>query len=128
MSVPIGSGAVVAEHSGETAGDLVGFGGPLGSLAIVFPSTVFFFQAEDGIRDWSVTGVQTCALPICASSCGLPKYESQESTGIKDTRDNRDARKRMHANAELMSKEMAAGRFNYLSWFQIGRASCRERV
>src|SRR3989339_1663570 len=25
---------------------------------------IFFFQAEDGIRDWSVTGVQTCALPI----------------------------------------------------------------
>src|SRR5262249_58980194 len=24
----------------------------------------FFFQAEDGLRDWSVTGVQTCALPI----------------------------------------------------------------
>src|SRR2546427_9353568 len=27
---------------------------------------VFFFQAEDGIRDLTVTGVQTCALPICA--------------------------------------------------------------
>src|SRR5207237_5374486 len=27
----------------------------------------FFFQAEDGIRDSSVTGVQTCALPICRS-------------------------------------------------------------
>src|SRR5256885_7882860 len=26
--------------------------------------TVFFFQAEDGIRDYKVTGVQTCALPI----------------------------------------------------------------
>src|SRR5690348_17934303 len=26
---------------------------------------VFFFQAEDGIRDGRVTGVQTCALPIC---------------------------------------------------------------
>src|SRR5437764_3634571 len=26
---------------------------------------IFFFQAEDGIRDTSVTGVQTCALPIC---------------------------------------------------------------
>src|SRR5208283_5789891 len=25
----------------------------------------FFFQAEDGIRDRDVTGVQTCALPIC---------------------------------------------------------------
>src|SRR5260370_10873366 len=28
----------------------------------------FFFQAEDGIRDSSVTGVQTCALPICAEA------------------------------------------------------------
>src|SRR5207302_6409327 len=28
---------------------------------------VFFFQAEDGIRDFHVTGVQTCALPICPS-------------------------------------------------------------
>src|SRR5256884_1947099 len=28
---------------------------------------VFFFQAEDGIRDVAVTGVQTCALPICAA-------------------------------------------------------------
>src|SRR5437016_10523304 len=28
---------------------------------------LFFFQAEDGIRDWSVTGVQTCALPISFS-------------------------------------------------------------
>src|SRR5690606_8307161 len=29
---------------------------------------VFFFQAEDGIRDFHVTGVQTCALPISAAS------------------------------------------------------------
>src|SRR5699024_11255760 len=28
----------------------------------------FFFQAEDGIRDRNVTGVQTCALPICNDS------------------------------------------------------------
>ena len=28
-------------------------------------SESFFFQAEDGIRDDLVTGVQTCALPIC---------------------------------------------------------------
>src|SRR5256884_6084681 len=27
----------------------------------------FFFQAEDGIRDVAVTGVQTCALPICSA-------------------------------------------------------------
>src|ERR1039457_3594733 len=29
----------------------------------------FFFQAEDGIRDYKVTGVQTCALPIYVPSC-----------------------------------------------------------
>src|SRR5688572_5960923 len=28
----------------------------------------FFFQAEDGIRDLTVTGVQTCALPICGTN------------------------------------------------------------
>src|SRR5207244_5514497 len=31
----------------------------------VFYFFFFFFQAEDGIRDDLVTGVQTCALPIC---------------------------------------------------------------
>src|SRR5258708_14828135 len=34
----------------------------MASLSVI----VFFFQAEDGIRDDLVTGVQTCALPICA--------------------------------------------------------------
>src|SRR5690606_40603514 len=29
----------------------------------------FFFQAEDGIRVFHVTGVQTCALPICSLTC-----------------------------------------------------------
>src|SRR3712207_8075189 len=32
----------------------------------------FFFQAEDGIRDIGVTGVQTCALPISISHAGGP--------------------------------------------------------
>src|SRR2546430_8909791 len=44
-------------------------------------SVFFFFQAEDGIRDLTVTGVQTCALPICVpdgvtpdlSATGLPE-------------------------------------------------------
>src|SRR5207244_8056199 len=34
--------------------------------AVCYSSCAFFFQAEDGIRDDLVTGVQTCALPICA--------------------------------------------------------------
>src|SRR5438034_11583861 len=36
----------------------------------------FFFQAEDGIRDHCVTGVQTCALPICqGQAAGLSQNE-----------------------------------------------------
>src|SRR5437867_13296961 len=51
----------------------------------------FFFQAEDGIRDRTVTGVQTCALPILAkSSCNsaaIPNPEwvatrSNQSSGV----------------------------------------------
>src|SRR5437773_8949092 len=37
----------------------------LGLTALLF----FFFQAEDGIRDRDVTGVQTCALPISYRAC-----------------------------------------------------------
>ena len=68
----------------------------------------FFFQAEDGIRDDLVTGVQTCALPILSKTVlqyigiiklivftpGLDFAPPEFSVGVK----------------------------------QIGRASCRERV
>src|SRR5207248_5391624 len=41
----------------------------------------FFFQAEDGIRDRTVTGVQTCALPICTQATQTAKLAlSREST------------------------------------------------
>src|SRR2546430_4474671 len=33
-------------------------------MSFTIASSFFFFQAEDGIRDLTVTGVQTCALPI----------------------------------------------------------------
>src|SRR5205823_1629223 len=36
-------------------------------------SFFFFFQAEDGIRDKLVTGVQTCALPICVPESALSR-------------------------------------------------------
>src|SRR5690349_23422443 len=38
-------------------------------MAKGFVAGVFFFQAEDGIRDLYVTGVQTCALPISWTKC-----------------------------------------------------------
>src|SRR5688572_31069110 len=34
----------------------------------------FFFQAEDGIRDLTVTGVQTCALPICLDAADARRH------------------------------------------------------
>src|SRR5688500_19494827 len=40
-----------------------------------------FFQAEDGIRDYKVTGVQTCALPIC-SDCKSSKPNCHVSPGL----------------------------------------------
>src|SRR2546430_10153112 len=40
-------------------------------LSILFLLLFFFFQAEDGIRDLTVTGVQTCALPISGHLPGL---------------------------------------------------------
>ena len=42
---------------------------------------VFFFQAEDGIRDWSVTGVQTCALPISVPGIDRVAFSQQVDAG-----------------------------------------------
>src|SRR2546425_10767881 len=48
----------------------------------------FFFQAEDGIRDKLVTGVQTCALPICVAvtgrTIGLDQLEAYRAAGDGD--------------------------------------------
>src|SRR5688500_19294957 len=38
----------------------------------------FFFQAEDGIRDYKVTGVQTCALPISAARASITRIQARE--------------------------------------------------
>src|SRR5205085_9434712 len=52
---------------------------------------IFFFQAEDGIRDLTVTGVQTCALPI------FPTRRSNRSRSARRPRDEQ----RHHAGAAL---------------------------
>src|SRR5690606_40706557 len=48
-------------------------------------SVFFFFQAEDGIRDFHVTGVQTCALPI-SSVPGLTDIRSDAESGEREVR------------------------------------------
>ena len=69
----------------------------------------FFFQAEDGIRDKLVTGVQTCALPILT--------DQLQGVVILDG-DNRELGVRFDRPVEIA----------HLPIDQIGRASCRERV
>src|SRR5205809_5803129 len=43
-------------------------------------SCLCFFQAEDGVRDVAVTGVQTCALPILSGSCRSTSTAESSST------------------------------------------------
>src|SRR5256885_10392094 len=89
-------------------------------------AAIFFFQAEDGIRDYKVTGVQTCALPI------LDRYGvSPFPAGI--------LRVRVRGMADQPGGSHSPGgrpaRHELPGWPaggsdvgpEIGRASCRER-
>src|SRR2546429_6001839 len=90
--------------------------------------SVFFFQAEDGIRDVAVTGVQTCALPILfalsphAQGLAQDMYQALWScvtcvvvtvlvTLVTKPRPDEELKGLVYALTE-----------------EIGRASCRERV
>src|ERR1039457_6463351 len=59
------------------------------SLCLLF---YFFFQAEDGIRDYKVTGVQTCALPIYGKrgkpEAGFPLFPQPLGNLAKGRRDS----------------------------------------
>src|SRR5256885_10905991 len=55
----------------------------------------FFFQAEDGIRDYKVTGVQTCALPIC-QNLSEPRVHSVLTGAQIDGKDRQTFHHRSH--------------------------------
>src|SRR6266542_237619 len=48
----------------------------------------FFFQAEDGIRDATVTGVQTCALPISLFSVNTERISLRRKKSVKQSGPN----------------------------------------
>src|SRR2546429_4417436 len=52
------------------------------TLVIIF---FFFFQAEDGIRDVAVTGVQTCALPICQPISATLREVQERTSLLRET-------------------------------------------
>src|SRR5699024_11815470 len=87
----------------------------------------FFFQAEDGIRDRNVTGVQTCALPIFSVNFSIKAISFLSSARVQ--------------NGPFCSGHAFAGNYSlvpitalptvfHIMQFRskIGRASCRERV
>src|SRR5256885_8723159 len=86
----------------------------------------FFFQAEDGIRDYKVTGVQTCALPISRRDKGEMRKLLQ-AKGLS-----------CPAFAACTTEKKVAEFAQTHPWplviktprgaAKIGRASCRERV
>src|SRR2546430_9514773 len=55
---------------------------PIVALPVPRSRRVFFFQAEDGIRDLTVTGVQTCALPISIEEADLLLFVVDAKAGL----------------------------------------------
>src|SRR5256885_4987796 len=92
-------------------------------LIIIF----FFFQAEDGIRDYKVTGVQTCALPIfltfaCSAFAQEPETRRPpRSANIQQSFQGSVSQGTATETVIPLSIGDAIDR-------EIGRASCRERV
>src|SRR2546430_12944565 len=87
-------------------------------------SDFFFFQAEDGIRDLTVTGVQTCALPICTQ-------DQSESCFSMGTPSKTWRRHPFMTSASWVQRRtrLRGTRFSH-SWAiggEIGRGACRGR-
>src|SRR5690606_40235811 len=77
----------------------------------------FFFQAEDGIRDFHVTGVQTCALPI------LDK-KALEAKFLDDTL-TQEAIEKLAADLQRIIKELET---KEMRWFELSERSEERRV
>src|SRR2546428_9533316 len=106
---------------------------------IYFPDELevkFFFQAEDGIRDLTVTGFQTCALPIWPRS---PLGRAIRSTSSRSSDGPRawppgDLRRSTIRHSSRTTRRVfstSCGRSGCgqgVLRAEIGRASCRERV
>src|SRR5258707_9024511 len=98
-------------------------------------SSVFFFQAEDGIRDADLTGVQTCALPISSDeNAGLAELtvalfgnDQFGEAGIFIGRFVKLFAVDEHDEIRILLDRTRLAQIGKLR-LEIGRASCRERV
>src|SRR5688500_19088936 len=96
----------------------------------------FFFQAGAGIRDYKVTGVQTCALPILLVTCifflwmffAAATLERTADLGWISAVDRRSAGQDARAIAYEFAARWRHGMSGNSPLYKIGRASCREGV
>src|SRR3712207_8054854 len=102
----------------------------------------FFFQAEDGIRDIGVTGVQTCALPIYhlvedkmhARAIGPYSLVTQQPLGGKAQFGGQRLGEmevwalEAYGASNILQEMLTVKSDDVTGRTKIGRASCRERV
>src|SRR2546430_12962501 len=86
----------------------------------------FFFQAEDGIRDLTVTGVQTCALPIwlvggLIGSWMMNQFQAVVARATERSHDGEPSDRDDEDATQRLAQAIA------VSTIEIGRASGRER-
>src|SRR5690606_40511495 len=90
----------------------------------------FFFQAEDGIRDFHVTGVQTCALPICLAYDGANNIvRKNDDTFTYDGLNQllfANLKGKFEVDGKAEVQKVGRVLFDYTR-DEIGRASCREK-
>src|SRR5256885_9957246 len=91
---------------------------------------VFFFQAEDGIRDYKVTGVQTCALPILQHARAAARFDENGAVILLDDQDRSLWNKPMIAEGlALIDKAMRhrrSGPYQRSEERRVGK-ECRSR-
>src|SRR2546426_9172817 len=87
----------------------------------------FFFQAEDGIRDYKVTGVQTCALPIWIFQIGISRGDSDHDLA-RGARERRPAEVRVqhHTRGVDHRHERGGGEALRSEERRVGK-ECRSR-
>src|SRR5207244_9934203 len=78
------------------------------SVCHCYVSGVFFFQAEDGIRDDLVTGVQTCALPICSARPAQPSRRGRARARARRARPPRQTPCAARSEERRVGKECRA--------------------
>src|SRR5690606_40658287 len=83
----------------------------------------FFFQAEDGIRAFHVTGVQTCALPIYAFFPPSNTPIFYLNVWLRQGADIQETARQLTGLEQLIREH---DEVESVTAFEIGRASCRE--